>query len=91
MRKIIKSDLTQTKYKSLNYLRGYASESVFYKHANQSFAWSQHGGNQVRISDIANFTLHTLKTWIRGWKSFNNHLISCKNYLSPWKCTTTPE
>ena len=36
-------------------------------------------------------TLHTLKTCIIRWKSFNNHLISCENYLSIWKCATNPE
>ena len=36
-------------------------------------------------------TLHTVKTCIIRWKSFNNHLISCENYLSSWKCATTPE
>ena len=37
-------------------MRVYASGSVFYINANQCFAYSQHGGNQVRIPDIAHFT-----------------------------------
>ena len=43
----------------------------------------------MRISDIAHFT-HS-KNLNNIWKSFNSHLISCENYLSSWKCATTPE
>ena len=43
----------------------------------------------MRISDIANFT-HS-KNLDNMMESFNNHLISCENYLSPWKFITTPE
>ena len=44
---------------------------------------------QVRISDIANFT-HS-KNLDNTMEKLQQPLISCENYLSPWKCTTTPE
>ena len=56
MRKIIKSYFTPQDSKFWIICEGIASGSVFYIHANQSFAWSQHGGTQNRISDIAHFT-----------------------------------
>ena len=43
----------------------------------------------MRISDIVHFT-HS-KNLDNMMDKLNNYLISCENYLSSWKCTTTPE
>ena len=49
----------------------------------------KHGGNQMLISDIAHFT-HS-KNLDNMMDKLKNYLISCENYLSSWKCATTPE
>ena len=52
---------------------------------------SQHGGNQMRISDIAHFThSKNLDNMIDKLQQLN-YLISCENYLSSRKCATTPD
>ena len=43
----------------------------------------------MRISDIGHFT-HS-KNLDNMMDKLNNHLISCENYLSSWKCATIPE